>query len=68
MRLEGEHGTRRVRAAGMGGTQQMRVAEMHAIEIAQRHGGAAGLRGDGAPVLDDVHRRGLSGRRFGKAR
>ena len=67
MRLETQHGARHVRAAGMGGAQHMGVAAMHAVEIAQRHGGAARMRRQIPPILENVHRAGLSGRRRAKA-
>ncbi len=40
---------------GMRGAQQMRVAGMHAVEIAQRHDGAARLLRQAAPVPMDFH-------------
>ena len=43
VRLEGQHRQRHVRPGAMRGAQQVGVAEMHAIEIAERDAGAAGV-------------------------
>jgi hypothetical protein len=54
MRLEGEHGERRIRPRGMGRPQHRRVAEMHPVEIAERHRGTARLGGHGIVWTDYV--------------
>ncbi len=55
MRLEGENRERGVRAGGVGGAQHGGVAEMHAVEIAERHAGSAGRIRKIAPVAEDAH-------------
>ena len=54
VRLEGEHRERLLRAGGMGGVDHVGVAAMHAIEIAQCDGRAAGVGGKLAPVMEDA--------------
>ncbi len=41
VRLEGQHGERGAGPGGVGGAQEVGVAEMHAVEVAERHRGAA---------------------------
>ena len=53
--LEGEDAERDLRAGGVGGADDLGVAAVHAVEIAQRDGGALGVGGQLAPVVEDAH-------------
>ncbi len=55
MRLEGQHAERHRGAGGMRGPDHLRMSPMHAIEIAQRDGGATGISRQIAPVVEDAH-------------
>ena len=55
MRLEGQHRERGLRPRRVGRADQGGVAAVHPVEIAERHGGAARLRRQVAPVAEDVH-------------
>src|SRR5579864_2849483 len=57
MRLERQHRERGVRAGGMGGSQRGGVAQMHAVEIADGDGGAAGVGGKVVPGVKDAHQK-----------
>ncbi len=50
VRLERQHRQRRVGPGGVGGADDAMVAEMDAVEIAQRDGGAARVGRDRPPV------------------
>jgi len=58
MGLEGEHDQRRAERGGVfGGLPEQRlVAAMHAVEIAERHGGALPPVGRGLPIVEDGRR------------
>ena len=55
MRLEGQHRQRRVGPRRMGGADDAGVAPMHAVEIAQRDRGAAGVRRQVLPLVENPH-------------
>ncbi len=55
MRLERQHRERGVGARGVGGAQQVGVAEMHAVEIAERHGRPTRGPRQIVPVAKNLH-------------
>src|SRR5271166_7049028 len=55
MRLERQHRQRRIGPRGMGGADDAVVAQMDPIEIAQRDGGAARVRRQVPPVMQNPH-------------
>jgi hypothetical protein len=55
VRFEGQHRQGHVGAGAVRDPQQVRVAQMHAVEIAERHRGAAGVGGQVPPVTKDAH-------------
>ena len=66
VRLEGEDGERRVGACAVAGAEQVGVAAVNAVEIAQRNDSAAGGLGEVLPVGDDAHGRGAQPRAGGR--
>ena len=55
MRLEGQHAERHLRPRRVRRPDHLGMAAMHAVEIAQRHRGAARIGGQVAPVVEDAH-------------
>ena len=54
MRLEGQHAEGQLRPRRVRGLDHLGMAAMHAVEIAQRHDGAACIGGKLAPVVEDA--------------
>ena len=53
MRLEGQRGERHLGARGMRRPDHLRMPPVHAVEVAQRHGGAPRIGGQFPPVMED---------------
>ena len=54
MGLEGQHRQRQIRPRRLRCLQHRNMPQMHAIEIAERHGGAARFLRDGTPIGEDL--------------